>query len=86
MSSTLSSRRRTTPCFVCIESDGIVGNFSARQHLPIVGEQAQDISAFVDAVNVMLNGVYFTIEAALPALLEHGEGRLGVRRVAGPRR
>jgi SDR family mycofactocin-dependent oxidoreductase len=42
--------------------------------LPIVGEQAQDVSAFVDAVNVMLNGVYFTIEAALPALLEHGEG------------
>ena len=31
MSSTPSSRRRTTPCFVCIESDGIVGNFSARQ-------------------------------------------------------
>lgn len=42
--------------------------------LPIVGEQAQDISAFVDAVSVMLNGVYYTIEAALPALLEHGEG------------
>jgi hypothetical protein len=31
MSSTPSSRRRTTPCFVCIESDGIVGNFDARQ-------------------------------------------------------
>ena len=31
MSSTPSSRRRTTPCFVCIESDGIVGNFNARQ-------------------------------------------------------
>jgi hypothetical protein len=31
MSSTPSSRRRTTPCFLCIESDGIVGNFSARQ-------------------------------------------------------
>jgi SDR family mycofactocin-dependent oxidoreductase len=42
--------------------------------LPIVGEQAQDISAFVDAINVMLNGVYYTIEASLPALLEHGEG------------
>ena len=41
---------------------------------PIVGEQAQNISAFLDAVDVMLNGVYFTIEAALPALLEHGEG------------
>jgi NAD(P)-dependent dehydrogenase (short-subunit alcohol dehydrogenase family) len=42
--------------------------------LPIVGEQAQDISAFVDAINVMLNGVYYTIEAALPALLDHGDG------------
>jgi SDR family mycofactocin-dependent oxidoreductase len=42
--------------------------------LPIAGEQAQDISAFVDAINVMLNGVYYTIEAALPALLDHGDG------------
>jgi SDR family mycofactocin-dependent oxidoreductase len=42
--------------------------------LPMVGEQAQDTSAFVDAVDVMLKGVYYTIEAALPALLEHGDG------------
>jgi SDR family mycofactocin-dependent oxidoreductase len=42
--------------------------------LPIAGEQAQDISAFDDAIDVMLNGVYYTIEAALPALLEHGDG------------
>jgi SDR family mycofactocin-dependent oxidoreductase len=42
--------------------------------LPMVGEQAQDISAFDDAVAVMLNGVYYTIEAALPALLETGDG------------
>ena len=41
---------------------------------PIVGEQAQDTSAFVDAVDVMLKGAYYTIEAALPALIEHGEG------------
>ena len=40
----------------------------------MVSEQAQKISAFVDAIDVMLNGVYYTIEAALPALLEHGEG------------
>ena len=33
------------------------------------GAAAADIAAFVDAVNVMLNGVYFTIEAALPAML-----------------
>ena len=42
--------------------------------LPIAGEQAHDISAFVDAINVLLNGVYYTIEAALPALLDHGDG------------
>ena len=42
--------------------------------LPMVGSQAQDISAFDDAVAVMLNGVYYTIEAALPALLETGDG------------
>jgi NAD(P)-dependent dehydrogenase (short-subunit alcohol dehydrogenase family) len=35
---------------------------------------AHDISAYLDTVDVLLNGVYFTIEAALPALLEHGEG------------
>jgi hypothetical protein len=31
MSSTPSSRRRTTSCLLCIESDAIVGNFNARQ-------------------------------------------------------
>ena len=32
------------------------------------------MSAYLDAVNVMLNGVYFTIEAAVPALLDQGDG------------
>jgi SDR family mycofactocin-dependent oxidoreductase len=41
---------------------------------PIIGEPSHEMSAYRDAVDVMLNGVYFTIEAALPALLEHGEG------------
>jgi SDR family mycofactocin-dependent oxidoreductase len=41
---------------------------------PAAGDQRLEIAAFVDAVNVMLNGVYFTIEAALPAVLEHGDG------------
>jgi SDR family mycofactocin-dependent oxidoreductase len=41
---------------------------------PVVGEPSRGISAYVDAVNVMLNGVYYTIEAALPAMLEHGDG------------
>ena len=38
------------------------------------GEAAQEMSAFLDAVDVMLKGVYYTIEAALPALMEHGDG------------
>lgn len=42
--------------------------------MPIAGEQAQEMSAFLDAVDVMLKGVYYTIEAALPALLKHGDG------------
>lgn len=43
--------------------------------MPFVGNQAHDVSAFDDAVDVMLKGVHYTIEAALPALLQHGEGR-----------
>ena len=42
--------------------------------LPAAGEPGSRVDAFVDAVNVMLNGVYFTIEAALPAMLAHGDG------------
>lgn len=42
--------------------------------LPAVGEQRYDIAAYIDSVNVLLNGVYYTIEAALPAMLDHGEG------------
>jgi NAD(P)-dependent dehydrogenase (short-subunit alcohol dehydrogenase family) len=42
--------------------------------LPAAGPQGREISAFLDAVNVMLHGVYYTIEAALPALLSHGDG------------
>jgi SDR family mycofactocin-dependent oxidoreductase len=42
--------------------------------MPIIGDQANQMSAYLDAINVMLNGVYFTIEAALPALLAHNDG------------
>jgi SDR family mycofactocin-dependent oxidoreductase len=42
--------------------------------LPVAGEQGRQIAAFDDAVSVMLNGVYYTIVAALPALLAHGDG------------
>jgi SDR family mycofactocin-dependent oxidoreductase len=41
---------------------------------PAAGRQRLDMAAFVDAVDVNLKGVYFTIEAALPAMLERDEG------------
>ncbi len=41
---------------------------------PAFGEQSNEMGAFADAVDTLLNGVYYTVEAALPALLEHGEG------------
>jgi SDR family mycofactocin-dependent oxidoreductase len=40
----------------------------------VLGEQASLISAYLDAIDVCLNGVYYTIEAALPALLKNDEG------------
>jgi SDR family mycofactocin-dependent oxidoreductase len=42
--------------------------------MPAVGDERYDVSAYIDAVDVLLHGVYYTIEAALPALLEHGDG------------
>lgn len=42
--------------------------------LPAAGEQAHRVSAWSDAIGVMLDGVYFTIDVALPALLRNPEG------------
>ena len=39
-----------------------------------LGDLAHETAAFVDAVDVMLTGVFYTIEAALPAMLQHGDG------------
>lgn len=41
---------------------------------PAAGPRRLDLAAFVDAIDINLKGVYFTIEAALPAILRHGEG------------
>jgi SDR family mycofactocin-dependent oxidoreductase len=41
---------------------------------PAAGAQRLEMAAFVDAVDVMLKGDYYTIEAALPELLRHGDG------------
>lgn len=42
--------------------------------LPAFGEQRHEMAAFDDSVAVLLNGVYYSIEAALPYLLSQGEG------------
>ncbi len=43
--------------------------------LPGVGLAQPTASAYVDAIDVMLNGVYYTIEAALPHLARARRGR-----------
>ncbi|MCV7412031.1 3-ketoacyl-ACP reductase [Mycobacterium florentinum] len=42
--------------------------------LPAFGDQGYEMKSFADAVDVLLNGVYYTVEAAVPALVEQGEG------------
>ena len=42
--------------------------------MPAVGEQGRELMAYTDAVAVLLNGVYFTVDAALPALLRNPDG------------
>lgn len=41
---------------------------------PAIGDRRNEMASFIDAVDIMLKGVYFTIEAALPAMLDHGDG------------
>ncbi|MCV7426562.1 mycofactocin-coupled SDR family oxidoreductase [Mycobacterium montefiorense] len=41
---------------------------------PGIGLAEPPVKAYVDAIDVMLHGVYATVEAALPHLLEHGDG------------
>ncbi len=42
--------------------------------LPAFGEQRYEMAAFDDSVAVLLNGVYYSIEAALPTMLAQDEG------------
>jgi SDR family mycofactocin-dependent oxidoreductase len=51
--------------------DFVLANAGIATHLD---ESSRDMAAFNDAVEVMLNGVYYTIEAALPPMLSHGDG------------
>jgi SDR family mycofactocin-dependent oxidoreductase len=43
---------------------------------PVFNDLADQPAAYIDAVDVLLNGVYFTVEAALPALLQQGGGAI----------
>jgi NAD(P)-dependent dehydrogenase (short-subunit alcohol dehydrogenase family) len=42
--------------------------------MPILGDVAHDMSAWTDAIDVMLTGVYCTIEACLPTLFAQDQG------------
>src|ERR1700716_354182 len=42
--------------------------------LPATDEDINDVECYVDGINVLLNGVYYTIEAALRVLLGLGDG------------
>jgi len=42
--------------------------------MPFTGEQGQEYGAWLDAIDVMLSGVYNTIEAALPTMLARQAG------------
>lgn len=55
MPSTPSSRRQTTSCLLCIESDGIVCNFNARQH-EVTDTSSEDLAAAgVDDATALLD-------------------------------
>jgi SDR family mycofactocin-dependent oxidoreductase len=42
--------------------------------MPMVGEAAKQRQAWIDAVDVLLSGVYYTVEACLPVLLAQDQG------------
>jgi SDR family mycofactocin-dependent oxidoreductase len=42
--------------------------------MPCIGEESQRRSAWFDAIDVMLTGVFLTVETALPAMLAAGNG------------
>jgi SDR family mycofactocin-dependent oxidoreductase len=42
--------------------------------MPIIGEPGQRVAAWHEAIDIMLTGVWHTCEAAIPRLVEQGEG------------
>jgi SDR family mycofactocin-dependent oxidoreductase len=42
--------------------------------MPISGEQGMQRQAWIDAIDVLLSGVYYTVQAAVPSMIEEGAG------------
>jgi SDR family mycofactocin-dependent oxidoreductase len=42
--------------------------------MPVMGDMSRHDQAFFDAIDVMLTGVFLTIEVAIPPMVERGEG------------
>jgi NAD(P)-dependent dehydrogenase (short-subunit alcohol dehydrogenase family) len=42
--------------------------------MPLMGESAKGVPAWTDAIDVMLTGVFHTIEVAIPYMIQRGEG------------
>jgi SDR family mycofactocin-dependent oxidoreductase len=42
--------------------------------MPIIGEPSQRLAAWHEAIDIMLTGVLYTIEVAVPKLIDQGEG------------
>lgn len=42
--------------------------------MPVVGPTSTDVSSWHDAIDVMLTGVLYTVEAAIPAMVEQNTG------------
>jgi SDR family mycofactocin-dependent oxidoreductase len=42
--------------------------------MPIIGDKARPVQAWHDCIDIMLTGVYYTIEAAVPTLVDQGDG------------
>jgi SDR family mycofactocin-dependent oxidoreductase len=42
--------------------------------MPLIGEPSTRLQAWRDAIDIMLSGVLYTVEAAIPTLIEQGDG------------
>jgi len=50
--------------------------------MPTKGPKSETFSAFYDCVDVMLSGVFHTVEAAVPKVIERGQAVASITRCA----